>query len=137
MVRDVYGRERAAKVLAYMGAAMALAPAVGPVLGGLMLDNTAWDRIADQVSEQDFYRREHQLIFAAVASLADMDRPFDVVTLAEELERLESLDEVGGLPYLGMLANDTPSAANIAAYAAIVREQSVIRQLIKVGNQIA
>ena len=107
------------------------------VLGGLMLDNGGWDKVADQVGEQDFYRREHQLVFAGIASLAEADRPFDVVTLAEELERKESLDEVGGLPYLGMLANDTPSAANIQAYAAIVREQSVVRQLIKVGNGIA
>ena len=107
------------------------------VLGGLMLDNSAWDRVADQVGEQDFYRLEHQLVYAAIASLAEANRPFDVVTLAEELGRLESLDEVGGLPYLGMLANDTPSAANIQAYAAIVREQSVVRQLIRVGSQIA
>ncbi len=107
------------------------------VLGGLMLDNSAWDRVADKLTEQDFYRREHQLVFSAVSRLADADRPFDVVTLAEELEGLESIDEVGGLAYLGMLANDTPSAANIQAYAAIVREQSVVRQLIKVGNQIA
>jgi replicative DNA helicase len=107
------------------------------VLGGLMLDNAGWDKVADQVTEQDFYRREHQLVFAGIASLAEGDRPFDVVTLAEELERQETLDEVGGLPYLGMLANDTPSAANIQAYAAIVREQSVVRQLIRVGNEIA
>jgi replicative DNA helicase len=107
------------------------------VLGGLMLDNEAWDKIADQVAEHDFYRREHQLIYSAVGRLADADRPFDVVTLSEELERIESLNDVGGLAYLGMLANETPSAANIQAYAAIVREQSVVRQLIRVGNEIA
>ena len=107
------------------------------VLGGLMLDNSAWDRVADRLTEQDFYRREHQLIFSAISRLGEDDRPFDVVTLAEELEGLESIDEVGGLAYLGMLANETPSAANIQAYAAIVREQSVVRQLIRVGNQIA
>jgi replicative DNA helicase len=107
------------------------------VLGGLMLDNEAWDKIADQVAEHDFYRREHQLIYSAVGRLADADRPFDVVTLSEGLERIESLNDVGGLAYLGMLANDTPSAANIQAYAAIVREQSVVRQLIRVGNDIA
>jgi replicative DNA helicase len=107
------------------------------VLGGLMLDNDGWDKVADQVVEQDFYRREHQLVFAGIAGLAEADRPFDVVTLAEELERQESLQDVGGLSYLGMLANDTPSAANIQAYAAIVREQSVVRQLIKVGNDVA
>ena len=107
------------------------------VLGGLMLDNGAWDKIADQVSEQDFYRREHQLVFSAVRRLADADRPFDVVTLSEELDRIDALQEVGGLAYLGLLANETPSAANIKAYAAIVREQSVVRQLIRVGNEIA
>jgi len=76
-------------------------------------------------------------VFAGIAGLAEADRPFDVVTLAEELERQETLQDVGGLSYLGMLANDTPSAANIQAYAAIVREQSVVRQLIKVGNDVA
>jgi len=107
------------------------------VLGGLMLDNGAWDKIADLVAENDFYRREHQLVFSAVRRLADADRPFDVVTLSEELERIDSLHDVGGLAYLGLLANETPSAANIKAYAAIVREQSVVRQLIRVGNDIA
>src|SRR5210317_309531 len=77
------------------------------VLGGLMLDNDGWDKVADQVTEQDFYRREHQLVFAGIAGLAEADRPFDVVTLAEELERQETLQDVGGLSYLGMLANDT------------------------------
>jgi replicative DNA helicase len=107
------------------------------VLGGLMLDNAAWDKIADKVSQNDFYRREHQLIFAAVGRLAEADRPFDVVTLSEELERIGSLQDVGGLAYLGMLANETPTASNIKAYAEIVREQSVVRQLIRVGNEIA
>ncbi len=107
------------------------------VLGGLMLENRAWDQVADQLVETDFYRREHRLIFAAVSALAEQDRPFDVVTLAEELERKEALDDVGGLPYLGALANDTPSSANIRAYADIVREHSVMRQLIKVGSEIA
>ncbi len=112
-------------------------PAEQSVLGGLMLDDEAWDRVADQVVAEDFYRREHQLIFRAMAALAEADQPLDVVTLAEELERRAELDDVGGLPYLGALANDTPSASNVAAYARIVREQSVIRQLIKVGNRIA
>ncbi|MGB5494430.1 MAG: DnaB-like helicase N-terminal domain-containing protein, partial [Sedimenticolaceae bacterium] len=70
------------------------------VLGGLMLDNSAWDQVADQITEQDFYRREHQLIFSAIAGLVDADRPTDVVTLSEELERRESLQDVGGLAYL-------------------------------------
>jgi replicative DNA helicase len=107
------------------------------VLGGLMLDNQAWEQIADRVGEEDFYRREHRLIFRAIDALGEQNKPFDVVTLAEELERHDSLQEVGGLAYLGNLAKDTPSAANIQAYADIVRERSVTRQLIHVGNQIA
>jgi replicative DNA helicase len=107
------------------------------VLGGLMLDNSTWDQVADRVGEQDFYRREHQLIFRAVVALAERSQPFDVVTLSEELERVGVLEEVGGLAYLGMLAKDTPSAANIRAYADIVREHSVMRQMIRVGTDIA
>ncbi len=107
------------------------------VLGGLMLDNRAWDQVADRVAERDFYRREHQLIFKAVAALAERGQPFDVVTLSEELERYDALTEAGGLSYLGTLAKDTPSAANIRAYADIVRERSVMRQLISVGTEIA
>ena len=107
------------------------------VIGGLMLDNSTWDYVADRVGEHDFYRREHRLIFRAVNSLADQDQPFDVVTLAEELERVGALADVGGLPYLADLANETPSAANIRAYADIVREHSVLRQLIGVGTEIA
>ncbi len=107
------------------------------VVGGLMLDNSTWDNVADRVTEKDFYRREHQLIFSVIRILADENKPFDVVTLAEELERSEDLEDVGGLPYLGALASDTPSAANIRAYADIVREHSVTRQLIRVGTEIA
>ncbi len=107
------------------------------VLGGLMLDNEAWDGIADRVGEQDFYRRDHRLIFRAVSALAEQGKPFDAVTLSQELERRAELAEAGGLAYLGELAKNTPSAANIAAYADIVREHSVLRQLIRVGTDIA
>lgn len=107
------------------------------VLGGLMLDNSAWDHVADRVSEQDFYRRDHRIIFRAVQSLAEQGKPFDVITLSEQLERTHELEETGGLAYLGMLAKNTPSAANIKAYADIVRERSVLRQLIRVGTDIA
>lgn len=107
------------------------------VLGGLMLDNSAWDQIADRVVEGDFYRREHQLIFRAIESLADRTQPFDVITLSEALERHGQLEDAGSLAYLGRLAKDTPSAANIRAYADIVREHSVMRQLIRVGTEIA
>ena len=107
------------------------------VLGGLMLDNAAWDQVADRVSEQDFYRREHQLIFRAIASLVERNEPTDVVTLNDEIEQHNLLPGGGGLAYLGSLAKDTPSAANIRAYADIVREHSIKRQLIRVGTEIA
>ncbi|HED15633.1 MAG TPA: replicative DNA helicase [Gammaproteobacteria bacterium] len=107
------------------------------VLGGLMLDNEAWDKIADKVAEDDFYRADHRLIFRALADLADERRPFDVVTLSGWLEKNQTLEQAGGLAYLGTLVKDTPSAANIAAYAEIVRERSIMRQLISVGNDIA
>ena len=107
------------------------------LLGGLMLDNSTWDRIADMVTERDLYRREHRLIFRAIAKLAAEDQPFDLVTLAETLERTEQLEGAGGLPYLGTIANETPSAANIKAYAKIVRQTSVLRQMIAAGTDIA
>jgi len=107
------------------------------LLGGLMLDNQTWDSIADKVADADFYRREHQLIFSAIRTLSDREQPFDVVTLAETLENNGELEDAGGLPYLGILVNDTPSAANVNAYAKIVRERSVLRQLISVGTDIS
>ncbi|MFB1489026.1 MULTISPECIES: replicative DNA helicase [unclassified Thiocapsa] len=107
------------------------------LLGGLMLDNSTWDRIADMVTERDLYRREHRLIFRAIAKLAAEDQPFDLVTLAETLERTEQLEGAGGLPYLGTIAKETPSAANIKAYAKIVRQTSVLRQMIAAGTDIA
>ena len=87
------------------------------VLGGLMLDNGAWDKIADKVGEHDFYRREHRLIFEAVRALADASQPFDVITVSEWLDAREQLEPAGGLAYLGELAHNTPSAANIHAYS--------------------
>jgi len=102
-----------------------------------MLDNAAWDRIADKLNEADFYRRDHRLIFGAVSALADQSQPFDVVTLSEYLGGRNQLEEAGGLGYLGELAHNTPSAANIQAYADIVRERSVVRQLIGAGTAIA
>jgi len=107
------------------------------VLGGLMLDNSAWDKIADLVDPEDFYRHDHKLIFNAIGYLAERNEPFDAVTLSEHLERHEQLDEIGGLAYLGQLAKDTPSASNIRAYAEIVRERSLLRRLIAVGGNIA
>jgi replicative DNA helicase len=106
------------------------------VLGGLMLDSAAWDQIADRVVAEDFYRNDHRLIFEAVAVLIERSQPCDAVTLSGHLESLGLLEQVGGLSYLGSLARDTPTTANIRAYADIVRERSVLRQLITAGNQI-
>lgn len=107
------------------------------VLGGLMLDNRAWDLIADKVSEEDFYRQDHRLIFRSIAELAEENKPLDWITLSEWLKQRMELDNAGGTAYLGTLAKDTPSAANIRAYADIVREKSVLRQLISVGTDIS
>ena len=107
------------------------------VLGGLMIDNGSWDQVADVVTPQDFYRRDHRLIFEAIAALAEEGQPCDVITLSEWLEKHNELDNAGGLSYLGSLAKNTPTAANIKAYAEIVRERSVLRQLIRVSTDIA
>ncbi len=107
------------------------------VIGALMLDKQAWDKVADFLIEDDFYRRDHQLIFRAIAQLAERQSPLDVITLSETLEQFGWLEECGGLAYLATLAKETPSAANIVAYAEIVREKSVLRQLIGSGNEIA
>ncbi len=106
------------------------------VLGGLMLDNSAWDTVADLVTEGDFYRHDHRLIFRAVSTLCAHSEPVDVVTVSEWLEQHKELDKAGGLAYLAEIANSTPSAANIKAYGTIVRERSVLRQLIHVGTEI-
>jgi replicative DNA helicase len=102
-----------------------------------MLANEAWDRIADRVSEEDFYRRENRLLFRAIGELANQDQPRDVVTVSEWLGQRGELESVGSLAYLGQLADQTPSAANITAYADIVRERSILRQLSAVGTDIA
>ncbi len=101
-----------------------------------MIDAPAWDKIADRVLAEDFYRNDHRLIFEAAAGLIERNQPCDAVTLSGHLESQGVLDQVGGLAYLGALARDTPSAANITAYADIVRERSVLRQLITAGNEI-
>ncbi len=106
------------------------------VLGGLMLDNQAWEIVADLVNEKDFYRHDHALIFRAIATLSEEDKPYDVVTISDWLEQRSELETIGGLAYLGILANDTPTAVNIKAYAEIVREYSVLRNLIQVGHEI-
>ncbi|MCZ6761535.1 MAG: replicative DNA helicase [Gammaproteobacteria bacterium] len=107
------------------------------ILGGLMLDNSGWDRIADLVHGGDFYRRDHQLIFEAIGTLSEKSIPSDAVTVSEHLEKCGQLDDAGGLAYIASLVRDTPSAANIKAYAEIVRERAMLRELIRVGGEIA
>src|SRR6185312_690189 len=106
------------------------------VLGGLMLVGEAWDQVADRITEEDFYRREHRLIFRAIGELAMAGKPCDAVTLGEWFERHGETTNIGGVAYLAELANNTPSAANIAAYADIVRDKAVLRKLIEAGTQI-
>lgn len=106
------------------------------VLGGLMLAPEAYDTVADGLNERDFYRRDHQLIFRAIRELAEKSRPFDAVTLGEWFESNGHAELVAGGSYLIELASTTPSAANIKAYAEIVRDKSVLRQLIEVGTEI-
>jgi replicative DNA helicase len=107
------------------------------VLGGLLLEATALDKITDLVQPDDFYRQEHRLIFRQIVRLSEQAKPVDVITVAEALEIAGELDKVGGLPYLGGLAQNVPSAANIRRYGEIVRERSIMRKLAEVGSDIA
>ncbi len=107
------------------------------LLGGLMLDNLAWDKVADLIIASDFYRKDHQLIFAGIAQLAETSNPCDVVTVSEFLDNHDDLEAAGGLEYLALLSNETPGAANVRAYAKILRERSSLRSLISAGNQIS
>ena len=107
------------------------------VLGGLLLDNAAFDKIADLVGESDFYRDEHKRIYRQIRKLLERNKPVDVVTVAESLDLSGEGGETGGLAYLGELAANTPSAANIRRYAEIVRERAVLRQLVTAGDEIA
>lgn len=107
------------------------------VIGGLMLDAQAWDKVAEHVVADDFYRPEHRAIFSVVARLADDSEPIDVVTISERLDKRGELDDIGGVAYLIEIAEATPSASNIASYAEIVRERSVLRRLISTTNDIS
>ena len=107
------------------------------VLGGLLLDNGAWDRVADLLVDSDFYRYEHRQVYAAVAALINASRPADVITVYEHLQSLGKAEEVGGLGYLNSLAQFVPSASNIRRYAEIVRERSILRKLVSASDEIA
>jgi replicative DNA helicase len=106
------------------------------VIGALMIDHRAWDRISDRLVSKDFYRFDHQLIFQAMTELAARNQPFDVVTVADNLKMRQQLEAAGGEGYLFELAQNTPTAANVVAYADIVRERAILRQLITVGTSI-
>ncbi|HGS5282275.1 TPA: replicative DNA helicase [Vibrio parahaemolyticus] len=107
------------------------------VIGGLLLDNERWDTVAERVVASDFYSRPHRLIFEGVKTILESGKPLDLITLSEHLERHEQLEDVGGFAYLADLAKNTPSAANINAYADIVAERAIVRGLIGVANEIA
>ncbi len=107
------------------------------VLGGLLLDNAAWDRIADFIREDDFYRYDHRIIFSCMVKLINGSKPADVITVFEALTGIGKADDAGGLSYLNALAQNTPSAANIRRYAEIVRDRGVLRKLITVADEIA
>ena len=107
------------------------------VLGGLLLDNLAWDRAADLLTDSDFYRFEHRLIFQAVGSLIGASKPADVITVFEQLQSHGKADDCGGLAYLNALAQSVPSAANMRRYAEIVRERAILRKLIAASDEIA
>ncbi|MDP4028536.1 MAG: replicative DNA helicase [Gallionella sp.] len=107
------------------------------VLGGLMLEASALDKIVDLVTDGDFYRHEHRLIYRQIVRLSEQAKPVDVITVAEALEIAGDLDKAGGLPYLGSLAQNVPSAANIRRYGEIVRERSIMRKLAEVGADIS
>jgi replicative DNA helicase len=107
------------------------------VLGGLLLDNNSWDKVADLLVEADFYRYEHRLVFASITSLVNTNRPADVITVFEQMQSQGKAEEIGGLAYLNSLAQYVPSSSNIRRYAEIVRERSILRKLVSVSDEIA
>jgi replicative DNA helicase len=107
------------------------------VLGGLLLDNLAWDRAGDLLTDSDFYRYEHRQIFAAIGALINANKPADVITVFEQLQSNGKAEACGGLAYLNALAQSVPSAANLRRYAEIVRERAILRKLIAASDEIA
>ena len=107
------------------------------VLGGLLLDNGAWDRVGDLLTDSDFYRYEHRLIYASIGGLVNATKPADVITVYEQLQAQGKADEIGGLAYLNSLAQYVPSASNIRRYAEIVRERSILRKLVAASDEIS
>ena len=104
------------------------------VLGGLLLDNETWDRVSERTVAEDFYSRSHRLIYETIGALIEQGEPVDLITLSEGLENDQKLDDAGGFVYLAEMMKNTPSAANITAYADIARERAVTREMIAVAN---
>jgi len=107
------------------------------VIGGLLIDNSAWDRAGDLLTDGDFYRYEHRLIYAAIGGLMNASKPADVITVFEQLQSLGKAEDCGGLSYLNALEQSVPSAANLRRYAEIVRERAVLRKLVAASDEIA
>lgn len=107
------------------------------VLGSMLIAPDSWDKVAEIIVEEDFYNRSHQTIFRAIIRLLALSKPVDLITVSEELENHNELEEAGGFAYLGELAKNTPSSANVVAYSEIIRERAVTRQLIGVAHEIA
>ena len=107
------------------------------VLGGLMLDNRAFETVSERLQPEDFFRVQHRQIYKVICTLAEQEKPFDVLTLSDELKDIEELETAGGLAYLSDLVESTPSAANIAAYADIVKEKALLRRLAEAATDIA
>ena len=107
------------------------------VLGSMLIDPDSWDKVAELVTDTDFYNRSHQIIFRAITRLLNASNPIDLITVSEELEKHDELDDAGGFAYLGELAKNTPSSANVVSYAQIISERAITRELIGVAHEIA
>ena len=133
-VGDDYGQDRQVAQLRIPPHSI---EAESSVLGGLLLDNGAWDRVSDLLNEGDFYRYEHRMVFGAIGVLINATKPADVITVFEQLQSQGKAEEVGGLSYLNSLAQYVPSAGNIRRYAEIVRERSILRKLVSASDEIS
>ncbi len=133
-VGDDYGQDRQVAQLRIPPHSI---EAESSVLGGLLLDNAAWDRVNDLLKDGDFYRYEHRMVFSAIGTLINASKPADVITVFEQLQSLGKAEEIGGLGYLNSLAQYVPSASNIRRYAEIVRERSILRKLVSASDEIS
>lgn len=133
-VGDDYGQDRQVAQLRIPPHSI---EAESSVLGGLLLDNGAWDRVGDLLMEGDFYRYEHRMVFGAIGTLINASKPADVITVFEQLQNQGKAEDIGGLAYLNSLAQYVPSAGNIRRYAEIVRERSILRKLVSASDEIS